>query len=65
MAHAFSVEIHDYLSQKIGLAKEGKKKANQHNDTELQSYYEGQLLELARMRNYLTENIDLKTQHYY
>lgn len=65
MPHAFSVEIHDYLSLKIASAEKGKTNADQQNDRDLQSYYEGQLLELKKMRSYLTENIDLKTQRYY
>lgn len=65
MPHAFSVEIHDFLSKKILLAEENKKKAVQEKNRAEQLYYEGQLLELTTMRQYLTENIDLKTQKYF
>lgn len=65
MPHIFSVEIHEYLSKKILQAKAGKTEAVLERDEELTSYYEGQLLELETMRQYLTENIDLKTQKYY
>ncbi|MEA2115255.1 MAG: hypothetical protein U9P36_07705 [Thermodesulfobacteriota bacterium] len=65
MAHVFSVEIHDYLSKRILLAEQAKKTAEQENDEESLRYYEGQLLELKNMRQYLTNNIDLKTQKYY
>ena len=65
MAHAFSVEIHDYLSEKILLARDGRKKAARDLDDTLCSYYDGQLLELTTMRQYLTDNFDLKTQKYY
>ena len=65
MAHVFSVVIHDYLSEKILLAEQGKKTAEQENDRESRLYYEGQLLELKTLRQYLTDNIDLKTQKYY
>lgn len=65
MAHVFSVEIHDYLSEKILLAEQGKKAAEQENDKESRLYHEGQLLELKILRQYLTDNIDLKTQNYY
>ena len=65
MPHAFSVEIHDYLSRKILLAEDGRRKAVQESDDRLQSHYEGQLLELNTLRQYLTDNFDLKTQKYY
>ena len=65
MAHVFSVEIHDYLSGKILLAEQGKKTAEDKNDEASCLYYEGQLLELKTLRQYLTDNIDLKTQKYY
>jgi hypothetical protein len=65
MPHAFSVEIHDYLSRKILLAEENKKQAIREKNRAVQFYCEGQLLELVTIRQYLTENIDLKTQIYY
>jgi hypothetical protein len=65
MPHAFSVEIHDYLSKKILLAEENRNKALREKNRAGQLYCEGQLLELMTMRNYLTKNIDLKTQTYY
>ncbi len=65
MPHAFSVEIHDYLSRKMLLAEEDRRKAVQESDDSLQSHSEGQLLELNTLRQYLTDNFDLKTQKYY
>ena len=65
MPHAFSVEIHNYLSRKILLAEDDRRKAVQESDGCLQSHYEGQLLELNTLRQYLTDNFDLKTQKYY
>ncbi len=65
MAHVFSVEIHNYLSDKILLAEQGKKTAEDENNEASRLYYEGQLLELKTLRQYLTDNIDLKTQKYY
>ncbi len=65
MPHAFSVEIHDFLSRKILLAEEDRNKAIQEKNKTAQLYCEGQLLELTTMRQYLTENIDLKTQNYF
>ena len=65
MPHAFSVEIQDFISSKILLIKEAKTKAIRENNSAVQLYCEGQLLELINLRKYLTENIDLKTQKYY
>jgi len=65
MAHAFSVEIHDFLSQKILEAEEGKQAAELNRDTAGFHYFEGRLLELQEMRQYLSDHIDLKTQKYF
>ena len=65
MPHIFSVEIHTYLSTKIEEAEGKKKQAIADQDESLQRYLEGELLELVKMRHYLTDNIDLKTQKYY
>ncbi len=65
MPHAFSVEIHDYLSNRILKAREALDKTAQEKDQPLKSYHKGQLLELEIMRQYLTKNIDLKTQKYF
>jgi len=65
MPHAFSVEIQDYIGRKILLMEEAKTKAIHEQNSSVQFYCEGQLLELMNLRKYLTENIDLKTQKYY
>ena len=65
MAHIYSVEIQDYISEKLVAAAEKKKDAEEQNDFETQQFYEGQLKELLTFREYLTEKIDLKTQKYY
>jgi hypothetical protein len=65
MTHAYSVEVHDYISEKIAIAEEENEKAQKQDDFEAQRFYQGQLKELFKMREYLTEKIDLKTQKYY
>ncbi len=65
MAHEYSVAIHNYISEKIVIVEENKKKAEKHYDIESQQFYKGQLKELFKIRKYLTEKIDLKTQKYY
>jgi hypothetical protein len=60
MPNEFSIEIHEYLSQKITEAEKAvaKKSANT-------AYFQGQLEELYQIRTYLKENIDLKNFIYY
>lgn len=65
MPNAFSVEIHDYLSNKIAQARTGIETAISENDMTTQRSFEGQLLELETLRHYLTENFDLKNHKYY
>lgn len=65
MAHEFSVEIHNYITNKIDIAEKGKKQADKKGDVKTRRFFEGQLYELLNLRLYLTEKIDLKTQKYY
>lgn len=65
MTNQYSVEIHQYISDKIALATSRKKKAEAANGPATRRFYEGQLYELDKIREYLAQNIDLKTQKYY
>ena len=65
MANQFSIEIHTYISDKIATATRQIKKAQETNDLETRRFYEGQLYELNKIREYMAEKIDLKTQKYY
>ncbi|MBW1753580.1 MAG: hypothetical protein JRJ46_10895 [Deltaproteobacteria bacterium] len=65
MTHSYSVEVHNYISEQIAIAEEKNKKVQKQNDFETQRFYQGQLKELCKIREYLTEKIDLKTQKYY
>lgn len=60
MPNEFSVEIHNYLSQKITQAQKAVAEKNEKS-----SFYQGQLEELLRIREYLKDNIDLKNFAYY
>ncbi len=60
MPNEFSVEIHNYLTQKITEARKAVAEKNEKS-----SFYQGQLDELYRIREYLKENIDLKNFTYY
>lgn len=60
MPNEFSVEIHNYLTQKITEAQKAIADKN-----EKAPFFQGQLDELSRIREYLQENIDLKNFTYY
>ena len=60
MPNAYSVEIHDYLTQKIIEAEKTIASGSPQSP-----YYEGQLEELHWIRSYLKEHIDLKNFIYY
>jgi hypothetical protein len=60
MPNAYSVEIHDYLTQKIVEAEKAIASGDQRSP-----YYQGQLEELRWIRSYLRENVDLKNFTYY
>ena len=65
MANQYSVEIHKYISDKIATAANQQKKAEASNDSAARRFYAGQLYELEKIREYMAQNIDLKTQKYY
>jgi len=65
MANQYSVEIHKYISDKIAAATSQQKKAEAANDTAARRFFAGQLYELEKIREYMAQNIDLKTQKYY
>jgi hypothetical protein len=65
MANQYSVEIHKYISDKIAAATRQQKKAEAADDTAARRFFAGQLYELEKIREYMAQNIDLKTQKYY
>jgi len=65
MANEYLVEIHKYISARIVSAENGKKTADANNDPESKRFYEGQLQEWLKMRRYLANKVDLKTQKYF
>ena len=65
MTHDYLAEIHNYISQEIVIAEQKKDTAKDLNDFESLHFYKGQINELFKIREYLTEIIDLKTQEYY
>ena len=65
MAHSYSVTIHHYISEKISVARSKQENAEKQNDMENYHFYRGQLEELFKIREYLTDKIDLQTQKYF
>ena len=65
MANQYSVEIHQYISDKIAEAKKNKEIAKGQQDHLSEQFYAGQLRELNKIREYMAAKIDLKTQKYY
>ena len=65
MTNQYSIEIHDYVSEKIRWAEGMKEQAGEQRDLPLKRVYEGQLKEWMKMREYMDRTIDLKTQQYY
>ena len=65
MTHEYSIQIHEWISKKKGSIQKEIKKSDASNNTEKEAYFNGQLLEIKRIRKYLTENIDLTTQTYF
>ncbi len=65
MAHEYSVQIHNWISHKIEDVNQAIKTATGQTDGGMEQYYRGQLQELLRIRQYLTDKVDLDTQNYY
>ncbi len=65
MANQYSVEIHQYISEKIAAATRQQKEAEANDDSAARRFYAGQLYELEKIREYMAQHIDLKTQKYY
>ncbi len=65
MAHEYSMQVHDWLKEKIDSVNMNLKQVREKNDSQKENYYKGQLEQLREIRQYLTDKIDLDTQKYY
>lgn len=65
MANQYLIEIHNYITSKIGDAQKAKKVAVQKEDPAQISHFNGQLDQLGALRRFLKEHYDLPTQSYY
>lgn len=65
MAHAYSVQIHNWISERVSDLNVKIKAAKVADDVLNQAYFSGQLEELKRIRKHLSEKIDLDTQTYF
>ena len=65
MTNQYSIEIHQYVTQKIKEIEDQLLLAKERNDPGELRFLEGQLQEFHTFREYMHEKIDLKTQEYY
>ena len=65
MPNDYSVQLHDFITEKINSASQQLAEAENSGDTEKQSYWRGQLEEFSWVRSYLKSHIDLKDFIYY
>ena len=65
MPNDYSLQLHDLISAKIKSADQNLADAKDNGDTKMQSYWNGQLEELAWLRTYLKAHVDLKDFVYY
>ncbi len=65
MPNQYAIEIHDYVSERIKWTEEMKEQAGGQRNLPLKRFYEGQLKEWMKMREYMDRTRDLKTQQYY
>ena len=65
MANEYLVEIHKHITERIVSAENEKNTADANNDLDSKRFYEGQLQEWLKMRAYLVNKVDLKTQKYF
>lgn len=65
MAHEYSVQIHEWIKDRIDNINQQLNNSRKTGDSCKESFYNGQLDQLKEIRQYLTESIDLDTQTYY
>ncbi len=65
MANEYLIEIHNYISEQIDVAKSRQTEAQENKDRASQRFYDGQLAEWQWIRSYLADKVDLKTQKYF
>ncbi len=65
MPNEYSVQFHDFITARIDTARLQFDQAVQAGDEQSQSYWNGQLEELAWLRSYLKQHVDLKGFVYY
>lgn len=65
MTHQYSVEIQQYITDRLKEITEKIKKAESQKDVDTTEYCKGQLIELIEIREYLSTKVDLNTQSYF
>ena len=62
MVSQYSIGIHDFIDRKIETIKDLRQKAESMSNLHEKSFYDGQLQELLKIRDYMAQHVDLKTQ---
>lgn len=65
MAHQFSVEIHNYLTESLDETRRLLAKAEAEKDAAGVRFQEGRIEELLFFRRQMSEKYDLKNQKYF
>ena len=65
MPNEYLVEIHEFISTKIRAVSREKASAEKLGDAAGARFFDGQLQELADIREFMTEHYDLANHSYY
>lgn len=65
MAHQYSVEIHEFLGEKLKEIHSALEEARSKGEETAIRYQEGRLELLNQMRKHMTDKFDLANQKYY
>ena len=65
MTHEYSVDMQQYISERLNEITEKLKEAESQNDPDTAEFCKGQLAELIEIREYLSDKVDLDTQNYF
>jgi hypothetical protein len=65
MTNQYSIEIHNYVSERIKILEDQLQRSKAGNDPGQRRFLEGQFEEFLKLREYMHETIDLRTQAYY
>lgn len=65
MANQFLVQIHQFISDRQASSRQSVDQSRSRGDRGRESFHQGRLDELQKLRDFLGEQFDLDTQTYY